>query len=330
MGQSNPKIEELRFRIKTDPRSRLFFPLAEELRKVGEFEEAEQVLRNGLTNHGTYLSAWVSLGRVLRDQKKSGDAAEALNKALQLDPGNVVAARLLADAYLELGEKVEAIKKYKLVHALLPGDEDLEAVIARLEGELAPPPAPSSSVPESSSESLGAAAPAPEEPRGTPEELRGTPEPLAPTESPFSTGDDEPMAAAHSESPFEEPTPSFTAAAVQIEQPAGMHVEEPPLAAEAAPDLASTVTMADLYASQGLVDDARNIYEDILARDPSNSDVRGKLDALSVRAAMPAYVEPEPERDPIEHEPEAPRRDPRVEKLEAWLARVSRRESPSV
>jgi tetratricopeptide (TPR) repeat protein len=333
MGQSNPKIEELRFRIKTDPRSRLFFPLAEELRKVGEFEEAEQVLRNGLTNHGTYLSAWVSLGRVLRDQKKSGDAAEALNKALQLDPGNVVAARLLADAYLELGEKVEAIKKYKLVHALLPGDEDLEAVIARLEGELAPPPAPSSSVPESSSEFLGAPAPPAEEPRGT-EELRGTPEeppvPLAPTESPFSTGDDEPMAAAHAESPFEEPTPSFTAAAVQIEQPAGMHVEEPPLAAEAAPDLASTVTMADLYASQGLVDDARNIYEDVLARDPNNNDVRGKLDALSVRAAMPAYAEPEPEPDPIDDEPQSPRRDPRVEKLEAWLARVSRRESPSV
>jgi tetratricopeptide (TPR) repeat protein len=380
MGQSNPKIEDLRFRIKTDPRSRLFFPLAEELRKVGEFEEAEQVLRNGLINHGTYLSAWVSLGRVLRDQKKNGDAAEALNKALQLDPGNVVAARLLADAYLELGEKVEAIKKYKLVDALLPGDEELEAVIARLEGELMPPPPPepSSSVPESSSEFLGAAAPPPEELRGTPDEpggtdeLRGTAEPqvtaepqgteepqgtpeepLPPTESPFSTGDDEPMAAAHSESPFEEPAPSFTAAAVEIEQPAGMHVEDAPLTAEVptplpaqwsseeepadvfapaepSPDLASTVTMADLYASQGLVDDARNIYEDILARDPNNDDVRGKLDALSVRAAVPAYTEPEPEPDLVPEEPESPRRDPRVEKLEAWLARVSRRESPSV
>jgi tetratricopeptide (TPR) repeat protein len=335
MGQSNPKIEELRFRIKTDPRSRLFFPLAEELRKVGEFEEAEQVLRNGLTNHGTYLSAWVSLGRVLRDQKKNGDAAEALNKALQLDPGNVVAARLLADAYLDLGEKVEAIKKYKLVHALLPGDEELEAVIARLDGELAPPPpepAASSSVPESSSELLGVAPAAAEEVRETPAELQTTPEPLPPTESPFSTGDDEPMSAAHAESPFEEPAASFTAAAVEIEQPAGMHVEEAPLAAEAeaAPDLASTVTMADLYASQGLVDDARNIYEDILARDPNNADVRGKLDALSVRAAVPAYAEPEPEPEPIADEPESPRRDPRVEKLEAWLARVSRRESPSV
>src|SRR5215213_4273932 len=94
---SNPKIEELRFRLKTDPKSRLFYPLAEELRKVGQFAEAEQVLHHGLVAHSTYLSAWVSLGRVSRELKKNDEAVEALNRALQLDPGNVVAARLLAD-----------------------------------------------------------------------------------------------------------------------------------------------------------------------------------------------------------------------------------------
>ena len=39
---NNPKIEELRFRLKTDPKSRLFFPLAEELRKSDQFAEAER------------------------------------------------------------------------------------------------------------------------------------------------------------------------------------------------------------------------------------------------------------------------------------------------
>src|SRR5215212_6289071 len=128
--QSNAKIEELRFRLKTDPKSRLFYPLAEELRKIGRLDEGERVLRTGLEHHPTYLSAWVSLGRVLRDQHKDADASEALKKALQLDPGNVVAARLLADAYLALGEKLEALKKYKLVHALLPSDETLHEQIA--------------------------------------------------------------------------------------------------------------------------------------------------------------------------------------------------------
>src|SRR4051795_7538316 len=151
------KIEELQFRIKTDPKSRLFFPLAEELRKNGKPAEAEQVLRTGLSVHSTYLSAWVSLGRVLREQHKNAEAGEALTKALQVDPGNVVAARILADAYLALGEKVEAIKKYKLVHALLPSDEELEGVIERLERELHPPaPAPV--------ESIAIPEPAPEQP----------------------------------------------------------------------------------------------------------------------------------------------------------------------
>ena len=80
---TNPKIEELRFRIKTDPKSRLFFPLAEELRKVAALSEAESVLRAGLEHHPTYLSAWVSLGRVLREQRNEPAAIEALTKALQ-------------------------------------------------------------------------------------------------------------------------------------------------------------------------------------------------------------------------------------------------------
>src|ERR1041385_435836 len=135
----NPKIEELRFRLKTDPKSRLFYPLAEELRKVGAFGDGEKVLRAGLEHHPTYLSAWVSLGRLLREQQKNDQAAEALKKALQLDPGNVVAARLLADAYLALGDKIEAIKKYKLVHALLPADQEPGGLIERLDREVNPP-----------------------------------------------------------------------------------------------------------------------------------------------------------------------------------------------
>ncbi|MEO6258727.1 MAG: tetratricopeptide repeat protein [Thermoanaerobaculia bacterium] len=135
---SNPKIEELRFRIKTDPKSRLFYPLAEELRKISQWDESERVLRAGLEHHPTYLSAWVSLGRVLRDQHQDAGAIEAFKKALQLDPGNVVAARLLGDSYLTTGDRVEAIKKYKLVLALMPGDQEIESIIEGLDREINP------------------------------------------------------------------------------------------------------------------------------------------------------------------------------------------------
>jgi tetratricopeptide (TPR) repeat protein len=339
------KIEELQFRIKTDPKSRLFFPLAEELRKSGKLGEAEQVLRTGLGVHPTYLSAWVSLGRVLREQQKNTEAVDALTKALQVDPGNVVAARLLGDSYLDLGEKVEAIKKYKLVHALMPGDEELETRIELLDRELRPTPEPEfvageAELPSAEPEPVGAEAQSPfaepeppvaeaespfaeqPEPEPQPEAFSATADlPFAPPESPFDetspirqtvetpfdTDDEIPMAAQHVESPFEEPS-GYTADALAIEMPQGMHIEEAPLAAEvpavwseepresepaadvfapaepelSAPDddLTATTTMAELYVRQGLIEDARKIYAHLLERDPANDELRAKLDAL--------------------------------------------------
>jgi len=342
---TNPKIEELRFRIKTDPKSRLFFPLAEELRKVAAFSEAESVLRTGLEHHPTYLSAWVSLGRVLRDEKNEPAAIEALTKALQLDPGNVVAARLLADSYLAHGEKLEALKKYKLVHALMPSDSDLEGVIGRIEEEINPTQL-AAPEPEIASEPA-VAAPSTEEESPWADAATSL---LEEHHIEEATADNEPMSVAHEESPFEEPVPAFTTAALEVEAPEGMHVgraamdaegdaegdaevpldmtaelpmvDAPPIAPAPASDVAdvfvpaeeqpreditSTLTMADLYAGQGLVADARQIYETILLRDPNNDTVRAKLAALDQPQA-------------------AGGRDPKVVKLEAWLAKVGRRE----
>ena len=329
---TSPKIEELRFRLKTDPKSRLFFPLAEELRKLDQYAEAEQVLRAGLGQHPTYLSAWVSLGRVLREATKHQEAVEALTKALQLDPGNVVAARLLADSYLDLGDRLDAIKKYKLVRALLPNDdEELEAIIARLDRELnAPAPSPAPFITDS-------------EPAPLPETevvpSSGDNQVFADASAAFQeeqsvaerTADREPMRAAHAQSPFEEPVKAYTADAVTVEKPKGVHVDTAPAVAEvptpwseeepasdmfapaeappppAQEDLANTVTMADLYVKQGFPDKAREIYESILRREPDNADVKSKLDSLGG----------------------APR-DAKVKKLEKWLAKVKKREEGSV
>lgn len=324
---NNPKIEELRFRVKTDPKTRLFFPLAEELRKADQFAEAEQVLRAGLAHHPTYLSAWVSLGRVLRDADKHRDAVEALTRALVVDPGNVVAARLLADSYLDLGDKLEAIKKYKLVRALMPaGDEELDAVIERLDQDLNPPHvAPFMHESES--------APVEEAPFATTDSNAFADAEAVVAEDQtlgVKTSDFEPMRSAHSESPFEEPVRDYTAAAVQIEQPQGVHIEPSPLAAEvpawtddasdvfapaeappappAVEDAAKTLTMADLYAQQGFADKARDIYQSILQREPGNAEVRRKLDAVK--------------------SPES--RNPKAAKLEQWLKKVKKREEGSV
>jgi tetratricopeptide (TPR) repeat protein len=375
---SNPKIEELRFKVRTDPKSRLFFPLAEELRKVNQFGEAEQVLRAGLTNHPTYLSGWVSLGRVLREQKKDREALDAFAKALQLDPGNVVAARHLAETYYSVGEKVESIKKYKLVHALMPSDQEVEAMIEQLERELNPiTPSPFAVLDETPR-----AKPAPPAAAAAPPLAPPPPPPAPPEPPPFPesdrvfddtassllraqmqdlrTGDLEPMSAAHSDSPFEEPgaDAGYGSSAFEVEQPEGMHIARAPLAAdlpegwadplpvESAPPIAplpletvpadesdvfapvespaagspgpaaevtNTLTMADLYARQGLHDEARRIYDAILDREPQNASVRAKRDALSAPATGSATD-----------------KDPKVERLERWLKKVVRKEAGGV
>lgn len=372
---SNPKIDELRARLSADPKSRLFYPLAEELRRDGQFAEAEQVLHSGLSNHPTYLSAWVCMGRVLRDQEKDREAVDALLKAMQIDRENVVAARLLADAYVNLGEKVEAIKKYKLVQALLPADEELKGVIERLNREITMPSVPISVVaddeeawpqPAAARESATFVSGEPELHIGVPQpSVFSASQPLLPedhwadssnplgltaTAPAFETRDAEPMLAAHDDSPFEEPLHGgYTSAAVEIEAPPGMQIIDGPLAAEvAAPwnddpvaetsayddeepvadepltseppppeDLINTITMADLYERQGLTDQAKRIYENILARDPGNEEIRARLDRQEPTHAVTA---PEP-ADP---------RSRKIAKLQAWLDKVGGSEGASV
>jgi len=73
-----------------------------------------------------------------------------------------------------------------------------------------------------------------------------------------------------------------------------------------------TFTMAELYARQGLFDDARNVYRRILDRDPQNREARQRLEAL------PASPSAE-----TSQEDGGARRD-RVVKLEQWLKRVKR------
>ncbi len=235
---TSPKIEELRGKLKADPKSRLFYPLAEELRKISQLEQAEQTLRDGLQIHPGYLSAWISLGRILKERERHVEAVEILKKALTLDPGNVVAAKLLAQVYRALGEKVEAIKKFKLVHALMPADEEVEAEILQLDRELNPdkypvdaPPEPVDDLAEPLAEAAPESSPFGEEP-AAPFAL-GEAEPVAPHAeesapfpiAPFDATDPSPFAS------LEAPLPQ-----VEGEAPAAIPPVEPEPSREVTPE----------------------------------------------------------------------------------------------
>jgi len=348
---TTPKIEDLRARVKMDPKSRHFYPLAEELKKLGRLEEAEQILRKGLESQGTYLSAWMSLGKVLRELGKMADAVQSFSRALALDPSNVVAARQLGECYLEQGEKIEAIKKFKLVRALHPEDEEVEAHIDRLEREINPHKFAAATPAPAVTEAPPSAAALPEkEPVTTSSgvtEERATESPSGAMSSVSSDLADDvstPFAAAP---PL---VPSMAGSAlvegVDVDRTPGMSVFEPeipeeespadqtdrfelppsdaedalvsePVLAEESSQPASpieTETMAELYAGQGHSGRAIEIYERILQRDPGNEEVRARL--LQLRSPS--------------GESAGEGNRAKIARLQKWMERVAKRGEPSV
>jgi tetratricopeptide (TPR) repeat protein len=108
VGADNPRIEELRRRVQTDPASIAFAQLAEEYRRAGEFEQAVIVCRNGLARYPGYHSARVTLGRALLSLDRLDLAKAEFELVLEGAPDNLGAARGLDEIRLLRGESLAA------------------------------------------------------------------------------------------------------------------------------------------------------------------------------------------------------------------------------
>jgi tetratricopeptide (TPR) repeat protein len=290
------RIRDLKRRIEIDSGSRLFLALAEEYRKSGRLAEALSTLQRGLLSHPTYLSAQVALGRAHLESGQVTEAIATFSKVLASDPGNLVSARSLADIHLSRGENVEAIKKFKLYRAL-SGDRSVDDVIARLDRELAPPPplpaaaTPAGPVPPPPSFLEQPAAPVrrsgpvpiPERPIEEPFDLT----PLsfeAPDFAPSSSG---PFALAAERAPVAAPPAAVSASdeasdlatrAFRVSQILGKPSSDPgPAPASSSPAGDSEPqgrALADLYFAQGHYAEALRIYDELVAANPFDEELR--------------------------------------------------------
>jgi tetratricopeptide (TPR) repeat protein len=143
----SPRIEELRRRVQKDPTSIAFAQLAEECRRVGDYQEAVNVCRSGLACHPTYLSARVTLGRALMELDELNDAQAELEAVLGLAPDNLAAIRALAEIHQRRGEGGETFHKNTTAPLPAGGSEDPPLrtaepdLPASVEATLEPPPA---------------------------------------------------------------------------------------------------------------------------------------------------------------------------------------------
>lgn len=99
----NPRIEELRRRVESDPASLAFAPLADEYRRLGRFDEAISTCEAGLERYPSYVSARVTLGRTLMDLGRLEDARRVLGAVLHAAPENLAAIRGLAEIHQRQG-----------------------------------------------------------------------------------------------------------------------------------------------------------------------------------------------------------------------------------
>jgi tetratricopeptide (TPR) repeat protein len=126
------RLSLLEERWRSDRSPHVFLQLADELRRAGRGGRAVEVLREGLAGHPESVSGWVVLGRLLLDEADAAGAIEALERALERDPAQLVASRLLTEAWIRVGDAEKAGESLERSRLLSLPDGDYEALAAQV------------------------------------------------------------------------------------------------------------------------------------------------------------------------------------------------------
>ena len=284
------KLQEF-YWSEADPEGRGFVPLADALRKAGEFLEAHRVLRDGLRRHpgflaGHVVSAWLSL-----DEGQLAEAESHFRAALELDPRNVAALRGLSEIHLQRGEEGQALEFLELLLEEDPIDANLPERLKELKARADDEAASGGGMGVVSRPTLW------EDPDEVAEELDLQEATLQPDSSP------PPPAQEPGEVPADSP-------------PLTLVVEdgEPIPEAGDLEDALITSTLGEIYLRQGLLGRAEWVFESLLEEDPENPHLRRRLDEvqglLVTQATKPADERPVeewvPEEIPVEEEEPLP------------------------
>jgi len=90
-------IEKLKDMVRDNPDSKLFLTLSEELRKRGEGQEAMAVLKTGISNNPSFVSARLTLGRWHLKDGLLEEAKKEFMHVLELSPDDKFAVHYLKD-----------------------------------------------------------------------------------------------------------------------------------------------------------------------------------------------------------------------------------------
>ena len=134
MSEIHPDlIEKYQLLLEKDPKSQVFAPLSEAYRKMGLLEEAFRISSRGVQFHPRFAGGHIALANVLMEKKQFENAAEALERAVDLSPENILAFYKLGECYLRLRKGKEALKAFKMVLLFFPHNERAQKAVQKLE-----------------------------------------------------------------------------------------------------------------------------------------------------------------------------------------------------
>ena len=120
------RLRELQEKFEENPR-RYFAPLANEYRKGGQPKRAIEICRAQLAQMPGHMSGQIVFGQALYEAGEFDEARQVFERALTLDPENLIALRTLGDMSLQSGDTTQARNWYT---RLLDADPKDTAVIA--------------------------------------------------------------------------------------------------------------------------------------------------------------------------------------------------------
>src|ERR1041384_5122222 len=126
---TSPRIDELRKKFDENPR-RYFAPLANEYRKVGDFDQAIFICQEYLPQQPGHMSGHIVFGQALFEAKRLPEAKAVFETALSLDPENLIALRHLGDISRDLGDFTAAKGWYDRVLPADPRNEEVQGFAA--------------------------------------------------------------------------------------------------------------------------------------------------------------------------------------------------------
>ena len=121
---------------KKNPRSRVFAPLAESYRKLGMYDEAYKILKEGIRQHPTYTLGYIVLSHCYFDQQKFELTYNTLRPIISQNADNISLQRIFAQSCINLGYLEEALDTFKYLLFMNPKDKYFAEQVKTLEDDL--------------------------------------------------------------------------------------------------------------------------------------------------------------------------------------------------